>query len=333
MRGYLLRRLAQMAIVLVFATGFIFAILHLSPGGPFDQVALARGYVTRDYVERLERLIGLNEPLHVRYFKWVFGDSEKGRGGIIRGDFDRSWRVAIGVPVGELIKSRVGNTLILMTGALVLSLSIALVIGIFSAIRQYSAWDYIVTAFSFFGISMPVFWFGMMMIIIFALQFREWGLPFLPVAGLANPGQEGDILDRLNHLVLPVTVLSLFSVAAWSRYVRSSMLEVLSQDYIRTARAKGLIERIVIVKHALRNAFIPLITVVTLSLPNLFSGATITETIFAYPGIGRLFYDSILASDWPVAMGILVVTSVLVVFSNLLADVLYAVADPRIRYA
>ena len=324
MGTYLLRRSIEYSIVLFMASVLIFFVLHLSPGGPFDQLRFTKGHISKDYIQNLEKMLGLDQPLHVRYANWAWK--------LLQGDFGTSWKVSVGKPVVSLIQSRLGNTLVLMSASLALSLLIALVIGIYSAVKQYSFMDYTVTGLSFFGISMPIFWFGLMMMLVFALQFKEWGLPYLPVAGMYSTGKEADLLDRLRHLVLPVTVLSLYQVASWSRYIRSSMLEVLRQDYVRTARAKGLVERVVLLKHALRNALIPLITVVALSIPGLFGGAIITETIFAWPGMGRLFYNAIIASDWPLAMGILIISAVLVVASNLMADILYAVVDPRIHY-
>jgi len=324
MTSYLVRRLFEMTLVLILASVLIFLILHISPGGPFDQIAFGKGSRGQDYLDNMNRLLGLDQPLHIRYANWAWK--------IVHGDFGESWRVSMGRPVLELIWSRLGNTLILMSAALAFALVAALLIGIFSAIKQYSFWDYLVTALSFFGLSMPIFWFGMLMMIVFSLQFKEWGLPYFPVGQMHTVGLEGDVLDLLWHLVLPVVVLGLFIVAQWSRFVRSSLLETLRQDYIRTARAKGLTEQVVVVRHALRNALIPLITVVAIQIPGLFGGATITETIFAWPGMGRLLYDAVIASDWPVAMGILIISAVLVVLANLLADVLYAVVDPRIRY-
>lgn len=324
MTGYLLRRLVEMSLVLVLASALIFLVLHVSPGGPFDQIAFGKGQRGQEYLENMNRLLGLDKPLHIRYVDWAWRT--------LHGDFGESWRVSMGRPVLELIWSRLGNTVILMSAALLFALIAALVIGVFSAIKQYSFWDYLVTGLSFFGLSMPIFWFGMLMMMVFALQSKELGLPYFPVGQMHTVGKEGDLLDLLWHLALPVVVLGLFIVAQWSRFVRSSLLETLRQDYIRTARAKGLAERVVVVRHALRNALIPLITVVALEIPGLFGGATITETIFAWPGMGRLLYDAVIASDWPVAMGILVISAVLVVLANLLADVLYAVVDPRIRY-
>jgi peptide/nickel transport system permease protein len=222
--------------------------------------------------------------------------------GILRSDFGFSWRLATGQPVFDLIKSRLGNTLILMGTASVLSLIIAIPIGIYSGVHQYSKVDYAVTTFAFFGSAMPVFWFGLMLILVFAYLFKTWGLPFMPASGVtlmreAPPGSveaimnisPGSVLDRVVHIIMPATMLALVYMAGWSRYMRSSMLEVLRQDYVRTARAKGLIERMVIYKHALRNALIPIITIVVFQIPGLFGGATLTETIFSYPGIGRLY--------------------------------------------
>jgi peptide/nickel transport system permease protein len=264
---------------------------------------------------------------------------------VVRLDWGTSWKLAVGQPVMMLIESRLGNTLRLMGLATAISLAVAVPIGIISAVKQYSTLDYVVTTFSFFGSSMPVFWFGLMMILVFSYKFRDWGLPFMPAGGVvmvrrAPPGQvlaylnaePGGGLDRAVHLVMPAIVLSLFYMASWSRFTRSSMLEVLRQDYIRTARAKGLRERVVLGKHALRNALIPLITIVVFQLPGIFGGATITETVFSYHGIGRLYYDALVQSDWPVVMVLLLITAILVVVATLLGDILYTIVDPRIRF-
>jgi peptide/nickel transport system permease protein len=205
--------------------------------------------------------------------------------------------------------------------------------------------DYAVTTFSFFGSAMPVFWFGLMLILIFSYGFKELGIPFMPAGGVTSLRvspegsiltilnvEPGSLMDRLIHLVLPAMMLSLLYMAGWSRYMRSSMLEVLRQDYVRTARSKGLIERVVISKHALRNALIPIITIVVFTIPGLFGGAIMTETIFSYPGIGSLYFNALGANDWPVVMAILFITAILVVVATLLGDVLYTVADPRIRF-
>jgi peptide/nickel transport system permease protein len=265
--------------------------------------------------------------------------------GILRLDFGWSWKLAIGQPVTNLLKSRLANTLILMTTATVVSLVIAIPIGIYSGVHQYSGMDYAVTTFAFFGSAMPIFWFGLMLILLFSYFFKQWGLPYMPSGGVtlvreAQPGSlelmlnvtKGSFVDRFMHIVLPAMMLSLAYLAGWSRYMRSSMLEVLRQDYVRTARAKGLIERVVIIKHALRNALIPIITIVVLQIPSLFGGAIMTETIFSYPGIGRLYFEALNQSDWPVVMSILFIQAILVVVATLLGDVLYTVVDPRIRF-
>jgi peptide/nickel transport system permease protein len=265
--------------------------------------------------------------------------------GMLRMDFGFSWRLSPSQPVSELIKTRLGNTLLLMTTATVVSLLVAIPIGVYSGVHQYSKVDYAVTTFAFFGSAMPVFWFGLMLILLFSHGFKQWNLPFMPSGGVTSVRtppdgsllslasvEPGSLVDRLVHLILPALMLSLFSMASWSRYMRSSMLEVLRQDYVRTARAKGLIERVVIVKHAMRNALIPVITIVVFQIPGIFGGATITETIFQYPGIGRLYFDALGFNDWPVVMAILFITALLVVFATLLGDILYTIVDPRIRF-
>ena len=266
------------------------------------------------------------------------------RGGIIRWDWDNSLALAKGQPVTEVIGSRVSNTLILMISVTLLSLLIALPIGIISAVWQYSRTDYIVTTFSFFGVSMPIFWFGLLTIILFGVQFQKWGLPFMPTGDVFTTrviaGSIQDVLsiepyslaDRAIHLVLPVGVLTMLYLAQWSRFMRASMLEVLRQDYVRTARSKGLRERLVILKHGVRNALIPLITVVVFQIPGIFSGAVLTETIFNYPGMGRLLIDALNRYDWNVVMALLFITAILVVIATLIGDILYTIVDPRIRF-
>jgi peptide/nickel transport system permease protein len=265
--------------------------------------------------------------------------------GMVRLDFGWSWKLATGQPVTDLIMSRLGNTIILMATAIFFSLLIGIPIGIYSAVHQYSKMDYVATTFAFFGSAMPVFWFGLMLILIFTYQFKQWGLPFMPSTGVlsvreAPPGSflalinvtPGSLIDRGAHIVLPATMLSLLYMAAWSRYSRSSMLEVLRQDYVRTARAKGLFERVVIIKHALRNALIPVITILVFDIAAIFSGAILTETIFSYPGMGRLYFDALSQNDWPVVMAFLFIVAVLVVIATLLRDIIYTIVDPRIRF-
>jgi peptide/nickel transport system permease protein len=264
--------------------------------------------------------------------------------GILRGDWGESWSLARGQEVSDVIGGRIVNTIILMTTVSVLSLVVAIPIGVISAVRQYSKLDYAVTTFSFFGIAMPSFWFGLLLIIFFGLQFKEWGLPFFPTGDVfttrVTPGsiqallniEPRSLADRIIHLVLPTAMLTLLYLAGWSRFMRSQMLEVLRQDYVRTARAKGLRERVVVMKHATRNALIPLITIVVFQIPDIFSGAIITETIFNYPGMGRLFIDALNRDDWPIVMAFLFITAILVVIATLLGDILYTIVDPRIRF-
>lgn len=310
-----------MVVLLLFTTALIFFILNLFPGGPFQELLQNADPREADpaNVARLQQMLGLDRPVHERYLTWL--------GDLVTGNWGSSWVMAVGVPVGDLIKQRLVNTLQLTVLATIISLILGLAVGIYSAVRQYSWGDNIATAFSFAGQSMPTFWFGIVVIIVFAVRLR-----WFPAGDVNTPGHADDILDRLDHLVLPVLVLSLIQVALWSRFVRSSMLEVLRQDFLRTARAKGVPERLVLVKHALRNALIPVITIVGLDIPNIFSGAIVTETIFNYPGMGKLYFDSVLRHDIPVSMGVLALIAFLVIASNLLADVLYAVVDPRIRY-
>jgi len=316
---FILRRLVQTSILLIFISMLVFGLLQLVPGGPFDRL-LASPNVSQLDIERLNRLIGLDRPLHERNVRWFAN--------VARLEWGESWSVSYGRDVGAMVADRLPNTLTLMGLSTLVSLAAAIPIGVYSALRRYSVGDYAVTAFSFFGLSIPTFWFGLMLMIVFAVELR-----WLPTSGVSTPGLEGNVVDRLRHLVMPVAVLSLVNVAGWSRFMRSSMLEVLGQDFLRTARAKGLREASVIGGHGLRNALIPVITIVGLEVPVLFSGAVITETVFAWPGMGRLFLQAVNASDWPVAQIIIVLTAVLVMLGNLLADILYAVVDPRIRYA
>jgi peptide/nickel transport system permease protein len=317
---FIIRRLFQMAVMMLAISALVFLIINFAPGGPFDTLIFGTGQVSQAQIDRLNELIGLNKPWYERYFTWL--------GNVLQGDWGTSWGVAYGQPVATIIFDRLGATILLMGVSTVISIGIALPIGIYSAIRQYSWIDYLVTAFSYFGLAMPTFWFGIMLMIVFSVN-----LGWLPTSGMFTPGQEGDPIDLLRHLAMPVTVLTLIEVAVISRFMRSAMLEVLSQDYLRTARAKGLRERVVIVRHAIRNALIPIITLIGLRVPVLFAGAIVTEAIFSWPGMGQIFFQAVLASDWPVVQAIIVIIAFLVIASNLVADLLYAVIDPRIRYA
>jgi peptide/nickel transport system permease protein len=322
MRAFLIRRLFQNAVLLLFISALVFFILHLVPGGPFDQLRLdpsGSAAAQEAQIKRLNQLIGLDKPLHERYITWLRN--------FVRGDWGTSWAVAFGQPVWKIVEARMGNTFLLMGLAALVSLLIALPIGIISAVKQYSVWDYVITGFSFFGLSMPTFWFGVMMLIVFSVVW-----PLFPAGGAQNIGRDTTLLERMRYLALPVAVLSLTQVAGWSRFIRSSMLEVLRQDYMRTARAKGASRWRVILKHGLRNAILPVITLIGLEIPQLFGGAIITESIFSWPGMGRLFFQGINASDWPLVQAIVMISAALVVLGNLFADICYALVDPRIRY-
>jgi peptide/nickel transport system permease protein len=267
----------------------------------------------------------------------------------LRGDFGRSTTVRIGQPVFDELMSRLPATLELGVGSLLLSLLIGVPIGIIGAVRQYSRFDYFVTSLAFIGSAMPVFFFGILLILLFSVtpvllaDTYPW-IPRLPsgsreavrdyaIASWLPNVEAGSFTDRALRLLMPLFVLTFFNTAQWSRFVRSSMLEVLRQDYVRTARAKGLIERIVIMKHALRNALIPFVTILVLSLPGIFAGAIITETIFAWPGMGRLYWDALTRSDYPIALAFIFITGVLTVIATLLGDILYTIVDPRIKFS
>jgi peptide/nickel transport system permease protein len=320
MGRYLGRRLLQMVPLVFGISVIIFLVLVMAPGDPTDLLLAGNPKVRAEDIKLLRKIYGLDDPLHIRYLKWLRAAA--------RGDFgySRTYKV----PVIELVADRIENSLWLTIPSFVVAMVVAVPIGVYSALHQYSKVDYAATFFAFFGISIPAFWFGIMMIYVFAVK-----LHWLPPGGFATPGvTEGwpAVVDRLRYSILPVTVLSLLSMAALTRYTRASMLEVIRQDYVRTARAKGLREQVVITKHALRNALIPIVTVLALLVPGLFAGAPLTETVFAWPGIGRLLVESVLGGDYAVAQAALLFLSVLVLVFNLVADVAYAALDPRIRY-
>lgn len=278
-----------------------------------------------------------------RYVYLIDLESRRSSRGVLLGDFGASWRLNRDRPVSDLIISRLPKTLQLMGLSILVSLLLGVPLGIISAVKQYSKFDYFVTTLAFFGSSMPTFFFGLLMILLFSIIPKGLGWFYLPpgsseavrnylVPGLGNV-EAGSTLDRFLHLLMPAAVLAMVSVAGWSRYVRASMLDVLRQDYVRTARAKGLIERVVIIKHALRNALIPFVTIAVFTIPALFGGAIITESIFSWPGMGRLYILALGDYDYPVAMALLLITAVLTVFATLLQDVLYTIVDPRIRFS
>ncbi len=320
---YILRRTFQ-ALPLIFLISIIvFALLQSTPGGPLSRFE-NDPTITEADLQALRLKLGLDDPLYVRYGRWLWD--------ILHADFGESYITH--QPVGEMIAERLPNTLRLMVPAFVLTLLLAVPIGILSAVRQYSIFDHVVTALTFAGQSIPIFWFGLLLIIFFyGKATNPWtGAHLFPPGGINSLDKPGDMLDSLWHMVLPVSMLSLAWVSWYTRFLRTSMLDVIRQDYIRTARAKGLAMVKVYLRHAFPNAIIPMITLVALDLATLFAGAVYTETIFSWPGMGRLFYQSALRRDYPVLMAVVMITAILIVFSNLLADILYAYFDPRIRY-
>ena len=294
----------------------IFAIIQAAPGGPEAALFESGRFVDPEVIEAYREQLGVDQPVYVQYFRWL--------GAALRGDLGLSFSAAR--PVADMILERLPATLELMLTSFVVAAVLALCLGVYSALNRYTFLDFTLTGFSFLGIAMPVFWFGLILQLVFAVK-----LGWLPVAGTETVGATS-WGDHLAHLILPATVLSLRNVAGWSRYLRSSLLGVIGSDYVRTARAKGLHESTVIGVHALRNALIPVVSVMALGMADLFSGAVITETIFAWPGIGRLFVQAMFARDYPLLMGILLMGSFMVITFNLVADVLYGILDPRIRY-
>ena len=313
MTAYLLRRMLSTIPLVVGVSITIFGILQGMPGGPLA-VYLDNPYITGKDLVLLKHQLGLDQPLHIQYLRW-FGSYVSGQWGV---------SYASGEPVGRLIAGRVPATVLLMGASFMLAAVFAVTAGVYSAVRQYSLFDYSVTLFSFLGISVPVFWLGLMLQLLLAVN-----LGWLPVAGF---GAADNSMDVLRHLIMPTIVLSLFIAGRWSRFTRAGVLEVLSQDYVRTARAKGLSERTVIFRHALRTSLTPVVTIMALDLAGLFSGAVVTETVFAWPGMGSLLIQSISNVDYPTLLAILMLSSFAVILSNLLVDVLYGVLDPRIVY-
>lgn len=323
MGQYVARRLIQAVPLLIFISIVVFALLQAAPGGPMGAY-VRRGTIDPDDLARLEERLGLNAPAHVQYAKWL--------GQVVRLDFGES--LVERRPVIDAIKDRLPNTLYLMLSAWIVTMLIAIPIGIFSAIKQYSRFDHVVTTFTFVGQSIPIFWLGLILILIFYVTLTNpfTGDSLLPAGGMYTLGEDFSIRDRLVHLILPVIMLSASWVAWYTRFLRSSMLDVIHQDYVRTARAKGLRERVVILRHAFRNASIPMVTLMALDLPFIFSGALFTEVIFAWPGMGRLFFTAADRRDYPLLMAIIMITATLIVLSNILADIFYAYLDPRIRF-
>jgi peptide/nickel transport system permease protein len=324
MGRFIARRSLQAIPLLFIVSMIVFGMLNLAPGGPMAAYERRAVGLSPEDLDRVRRQLGLDDPVHIQYLKWMRQ--------VLQGDLGESLMTRR--PVSTEIRERLPRTALLMASAFGLTLLIAIPFGVISAVRQYSFFDHFVTTLAFVGQSIPQYWLGLILIVIFYGMldhpFRDG--PMFPSGGMATLGEPFSIRDRLWHLALPVTMLSLAWVAWYSRYLRASMLEVVHQDYVRTARAKGLKETIVIMRHAFRNAAIPLVTIMALDLPLIFSGALFTEVIFSWPGMGRLFFDAAQRRDYALLMSIIMITSFLIILSNLLADIVYGLLDPRIRY-
>ncbi|PYE54258.1 ABC transporter permease [Deinococcus yavapaiensis] len=331
MSTYIARRLLQMIPLLLVVSFVLFLLTDLQPGDPVDQLRLSNPKITAEDVARLRAAYGLDQPVAVRFARWL--------GRAVQGDLGYSQQYFM--PASQYIfQERLPNTLVLSGLAFLVSVLVAIPLGIFSALRQYTIADYVLTFFSFIGFSLPVFWLGIMLIYLFAVQFPTWtnGVVSLPAGGFNTPGMEtaaawDSFIDRFKYLVLPVFTLSFIQIAAWTRFMRASLLEVINQDFVRTAKAKGLSQRVVTYKHAVRNAIIPMVTLFGLSIPGLLGGATLTETVFSWPGMGRAIFDSLVSKDFNIVMAALTFLALMTALFNLLADLAYAVVDPRIRYS
>lgn len=317
MWAYIARRLIQAIFTLLIITVLCFILTRLS-ADPLAQYATNPRMSEADR-EALRERLGLNDPLPVQYFRWL--------GLAAQGDLGYSFFSK--QPVAKMIGERLPMTLILMVTAEIFTIIAALILGIVSALRQYSLLDNVITSISFIGFSMPIFFIALGLMLIFAVQFKEWGLPYLPTG--ADIWDQKNPVELIEHMILPVSALVIILSAGYARYVRASMLEVLGLDYVRTARAKGLSNRAVIFKHALRNAALPFITLIGLDIPFMLAGALVTESVYSWPGMGRLFWEYAQRGDFPVVLGVLLIVSTAVVLLTIVVDVLYTFIDPRIR--
>jgi peptide/nickel transport system permease protein len=341
---YVARRLLQAIPLMLIISIVLFALVNLAPGGPLAGRGAKR--LKPEQIAILKRQFGLDQPVYMRYIFWLIGNDWKqidsdgdgsfdsyGQGkGILRGDFGDSYRTR--KPVLDSIKTAFKNSAYLMSITLVVVAIIAIPVGVISAVKQYSIFDVIVTTLSFIGQAIPEFWLGLILILIFYVWLKNpsTGDPLLPPGGMYTQGMAFSLGDWVKHLILPVTMGVVGWVTWYSRFLRSSMLDVIHQDYVRTARAKGLRMGKVYYKHALRNALLPLVTIFALDLPFIFAGSLYVEILFSWPGMGRLYYQAAIDRDYPMLMAILTILTVVVILSNLLADIVYAKLDPRIHY-
>jgi len=315
MSRYFVARAVQTVLTLLLMSLVVYLLIGLMPGDPIDMMISGDPTMTSQDAARLRAAYGLDKPLFERYLAWLLQ--------ALQGNFGYSR--SFGQPVLTVLWPRLLNTLLLAGIAFAISVAIALPLGMWAAAHPRSRADYLINLLCFGGISAPPFWLALLLITLFSVK-----LGWLPAGSRFTVG-DGSFLDFLHHLIAPSLVLALVTIAIWSRYMRAAMLEVINQDFVRTARAKGLPERVILTRHTIRNAMLPMITIAGLQLPTLLSGALVTETVFTWPGMGRLFLDSISYRDYPTVMGILMCSALLVLLGNLLADLCYAVADPRIR--
>jgi peptide/nickel transport system permease protein len=319
MRRYILRRLVQ-AVPLLFLISLLAFLLVRASGDPMSMYGASANLSDEDRA-RIVSVHGWDKPKIVQYVYWLSD--------VLHGDWGAS--VYTHQAVSQMILDRLPNTLILMGSVFLVTLLIAIPLGVASAVRPNSALDHVATAFSFIAFALPTFWLGLVLIMVFAVRFKEMGWPSLPAGGMYSLAEGPSLGGLLQHLLLPTLVLSIVSTAGYIRYLRAGILDALQQDYIRTARSKGLSELRIVWVHSFRNAILPLVTLIALNIPRVFSGALVTEQVFAWPGMGRLFVDNAARADYPVLMGLIMSVSVLVVLSNLVVDVAYAYLDPRIR--
>lgn len=315
MVNYILRRVLLAVPTLLVVSMVLFTMLHMAPGGPMAVYA-SNPNVDQAELMRIEERLGLNDPIPVQYRKWLTG--------MLTGQWGISYK--FGRDVAGILSERIWASLQLVLTSLIIAVIVAVPFGVFSAVNRNRILQYVSNAVAMLGVSIPTFWLGLVILLVFSVRLR-----LIPTGGMAPVGEPAGLWVRLTHLLPPAAVLATLHLAAWSRYVRSSMLEVISEDYIRTARSKGLPERVVVYKHALRNALLPLITLLGLQGGNLIGGAMVTEVVFAWPGVGRLLTESLGGRDYPVLMASFMIMSVLAIGGNLVADVCYSFADPRIR--
>jgi peptide/nickel transport system permease protein len=317
MARYIQRRIAIALPILLAITVMIFLLLQLTPGDPLDSYVPPDQPLPVEQREALRHQLGLDRPLAIRYLFWL---RETVQGNL-------GYRAKTFEPVTQAIAHRIGPTLLLMGTAMVIGITAGVSLGVLAAVKQYSLLDTALTVLAFLGVSLPVYLAGLIGLYLFSLR-----IGWFPSGGFQTPGEPFSLLDRLHHLVLPASIIAINYVASTMRYTRSAMLEVLGQDYVRTARAKGLSERIVVGIHALRNALLPVVTIIGAYIPNLLGGAVFIESIFSWPGMGRLFLDGVESRDYPLIMGMTLILAVVILTANLLTDIAYAIVDPRIRY-